>query len=161
MATTPIVTQVTKEQLDALVAANGLNEGLQYKVTDKNWLLVATGVNTYKYASIPYRAYAALITQSGTSTPTATVLENSIGDISITRVGEGQYYFNLVNGFPEGKTSIICGPADSGYGGAFYIILDSAEQPDAISISTVDNFDNIVSDDKLGNTYFEIRVYDI
>lgn len=46
MATVPIVTEVTKAQLDALVAANGLNDGLQYKVTDKNWLLIATGTNT-------------------------------------------------------------------------------------------------------------------
>ena len=35
MATVPIVTEVTKAELDALVAANGLNEGLQYKVTDR------------------------------------------------------------------------------------------------------------------------------
>jgi len=46
MPNVPIVTEVTKAQLDALVAANGLNEGLQYNVTDKTWLLVATGVNT-------------------------------------------------------------------------------------------------------------------
>jgi len=46
MANVPIVTEVTKAQLDALVAANGLNEGLQYKVTDKNWLLIATSNNT-------------------------------------------------------------------------------------------------------------------
>lgn len=48
MATVPIVTEVTKAELDALVAADGLNEGLQYKVTDKDWLLVATGVDTLK-----------------------------------------------------------------------------------------------------------------
>lgn len=46
MATVPIVTEVTKEQLDALVASNGLNEGLQYKVIDKNWLLTANSSNT-------------------------------------------------------------------------------------------------------------------
>lgn len=46
MATVPIVTEVTKAQLDALVAANGLNEGLQYKVTDKGWLLLATSANS-------------------------------------------------------------------------------------------------------------------
>lgn len=51
MATVPIVTEVTKAELDALVAANGLNEGLQYKVTDKDWLLVATGVDTLKSAT--------------------------------------------------------------------------------------------------------------
>ncbi len=46
MAAVPIVTEVTKAQLDALVAADGLNEGLQYKVTDKNWLLIAISSNT-------------------------------------------------------------------------------------------------------------------
>lgn len=46
MSTVPIVTEVTKAQLDALVAANGLNEGLQYKVTDKDWLLIAISDST-------------------------------------------------------------------------------------------------------------------
>ena len=46
MANVPIVTELTFAELEALVAAEGLNEGLQYKVTDKNWLLVATGNNT-------------------------------------------------------------------------------------------------------------------
>ena len=48
MANVPIVTEVTKLQLDALVAANGLNEGLQYKVTDKDWLLIATSNSLLK-----------------------------------------------------------------------------------------------------------------
>lgn len=47
MANVPIVTEVTKAQLDALVAANGLNEGLQYKVTDKDWIVVAQTGSTY------------------------------------------------------------------------------------------------------------------
>ena len=45
MPNVPIVTSVTKAELDALVAANGLNKGLQYEVTDKGWLLIATGTN--------------------------------------------------------------------------------------------------------------------
>jgi len=40
-----VVTELTFTELEALVAANGLNEGLQYKVTDKGWLLVATANN--------------------------------------------------------------------------------------------------------------------
>jgi hypothetical protein len=51
MATVPIVTEVTFAQLEAVVAENGLNEGLQYKVTDKDWLLVATSQNTLKAAT--------------------------------------------------------------------------------------------------------------
>lgn len=45
MANVPIVTEVTKAELDALVAANGLNEGLQYKVTDTAWILIAISNN--------------------------------------------------------------------------------------------------------------------
>jgi len=47
----PIVTELTYAELQALIAAEGLNEGLQYNVTDKDWLLVATGVDTLKAAS--------------------------------------------------------------------------------------------------------------
>lgn len=42
MANVPIVTDLTFAELEILVAANGLEEGLQYKVTDKDWLLLAT-----------------------------------------------------------------------------------------------------------------------
>jgi len=45
---TPIVTKLTLVELSILVAANGLEEGLQYLVTDKDWLLTATSVNTLK-----------------------------------------------------------------------------------------------------------------
>lgn len=34
--------------------------------------------------NVGYKSYSALLTQSGTSAPTAVVLNNSIGDISIT-----------------------------------------------------------------------------
>ena len=161
MPNVPIVTSVTKAELDALVAANGLNEGLQYKVTDKNWLLVATGANTYKFASIPYKVYTALLTQSGTDAPTAIVLDNTIGDIIITRSGEGTYYFTLAGAFPGGKTVAIIGPGDSGYGGPFYAILDEAELPDAVLLTTALQYTDIVADGCLGNTFFEIRVYDL
>jgi hypothetical protein len=46
MATVPIVTEVTKVQLAALVADSGLNEGLQYKIIDSDWLLIATSNNS-------------------------------------------------------------------------------------------------------------------
>lgn len=52
MATVPIVTEVTLAQLEALVAANGLNDGLQYRILDTNidWLLVADSNSTLKSA---------------------------------------------------------------------------------------------------------------
>ncbi len=42
----PIVTKLTLVALSGLVTANQLEEGLQYLVTDKDWLLLATGNNT-------------------------------------------------------------------------------------------------------------------
>lgn len=42
----PIVTTVTKLQLDALVSGSLLEKGLQYEVSDKGWRLLATSNNT-------------------------------------------------------------------------------------------------------------------
>jgi len=81
MATVPIVTEVTKAQLDTLVAANGLNEGLQYKVTDKEWLLTATGSNTYTFIGRPYKVWKGYLTQNSTSNPVVVVIDNTLGDV--------------------------------------------------------------------------------
>jgi len=48
MANVPIVTEVTYAQLLDLISTNGLNEGLQYSITDKGFLLLATDNNTLK-----------------------------------------------------------------------------------------------------------------
>lgn len=53
------------------------------------------------------KIYRALITQTGTSAPTVTVLENTLGGaINWTRSNAGNYYGELTGGFPAGKTFI-------------------------------------------------------
>ena len=93
MATVPIVTEVTKAQLDALVASNALEEGLQYKVTDKNWLLVATSGNTYSFIARKYKTCVIEISQQGMGTePVNTILENDTNiDFSVTRFSQNTY----------------------------------------------------------------------
>lgn len=55
----------------------------------------------------PYKEYTALLTQSGTSIPTSVVLENTIGNITLTRdYGPGEYGIVLDGGFPLDKTFI-------------------------------------------------------
>ena len=49
---------------------------------------------------VPYKKYIATISQTGTSDPTVTVLENTIGDIVWTRVGVGLYSADLLGAFP-------------------------------------------------------------
>lgn len=44
-----------------------------------------------------YKVYTALLTQSGTNAPVATVLENTIGEIEFVYDGEASYYINNEN----------------------------------------------------------------
>ena len=57
----------------------------------------------------PYKVYTALLTQSGTDAPVATVLENTFNEtFTFTRMGPGMY--NIVsanNAFTTGKTFVI------------------------------------------------------
>lgn len=56
-----------------------------------------------------YKVYTALVSQSGTSDPTATVLENQVGSIVWARTGLGAYTATLSGAFTSGKTFIING----------------------------------------------------
>jgi hypothetical protein len=52
------------------------------------------------------KVYKALLTQSGTDAPVATVLENSLGDIVWTRSNTGIYVATLANAFTVNKTIV-------------------------------------------------------
>jgi hypothetical protein len=56
--------------------------------------------------ALGYKKYVALLTQSGTDAPVATVLENTIGDIVWTRVSIGVYAGTLAGSFTQNKTII-------------------------------------------------------
>ena len=52
-----------------------------------------------------YKIYTALLTQSGTNAPVATVLENTLGGTVVwTRTEVGFYQATLMNAFTENKT---------------------------------------------------------
>jgi hypothetical protein len=56
--------------------------------------------------------YIATISQSGTSDPTVTVLENTIGDIVWTRTTNGDYRGTLTGAFPIDKTYLMLSNTD-------------------------------------------------
>ena len=56
---------------------------------------------------VGYKRYIALISQTGISDPTVTVLENTIGDIVWTRNLAGEYIGTLIGAFPQNKTYLI------------------------------------------------------
>ena len=60
-----------------------------------------------------YKVYTALLNQSGTDDPVATVLENTFGGTPVwTRAGNGNYYCTLTGAFPQNKVfcSVTYGP---------------------------------------------------
>lgn len=56
----------------------------------------------------PYKSYIALISQSGTSAPTAKVLYNDIGTITWSYVDVGSYRANSSALFKSDKTVVFC-----------------------------------------------------
>lgn len=101
------------------------------------------------FSAVPdYKVYRALISQSGVGAPTATVLENTLGNIIYTYDSAGQYIGTLTGGFTNNKTSILSGSTNNG----------------DIAIVTRNNVDTIIivalgGDDNLNQTTLEIRVY--
>jgi hypothetical protein len=105
-----------------------------------------------------YKIYVALISQTGTSAPTVTILENTLGDIVWTRASTGLYYGTLTGAFLASKTFVIGGSADINAGGGDFATLDIKRlDNDKIYLYTYDNF--TPADSLLVNTSIEIRVY--
>jgi hypothetical protein len=54
--------------------------------------------------SAPYKIWSGLVYQTGTSTPTFTELENTLGEISFSYSDVGTYTMNCTDCFTTGKT---------------------------------------------------------
>ena len=107
-------------------------------------------------AIVPYKKYIANVTQSGSSAPTVSILENTIGDIVWTRTSSGVYQGVLFNAFPDDfKTYLTINQNLQNLGGVNYI---SWWDGSTIQIDTLDSaFTN--SDTLLSLTTIEIRTY--
>lgn len=101
----------------------------------------------------PYKVYTALLSQTGTSAPTATVLENTLGGtVSFTYFGAGAYYVNSSSLFTVNKTGVII--SSLGVSSSSYNITAI---PSTLIITT--SVSGVYTDGYLSNTFFEIRVY--
>lgn len=105
-------------------------------------------------SSADYYVYSALISQSSTSAPTATVLKNTLpGAISVTltRTGVGEYFINKTDAFTIGKTFISITPNGDYYAYGF------VPNDDQVRIAT--RYDHTLQDGLLNTVSIEIRVY--
>ncbi|MGL6283960.1 MAG: hypothetical protein ACRC2J_16275 [Microcoleaceae cyanobacterium] len=104
-----------------------------------------------------YLVYTALLSQSGTDAPVATVLQNTLGGTVVwTRAGIGEYEGTLAGAFTENKTFIIFNPAAASdvFGFASAVRLSGNQ----IQLATGDGaqlFDEYLTT----NSSIEIRVY--
>jgi hypothetical protein len=104
----------------------------------------------------PYKKYVAIMNQTSTNAPTATVLENTIGDIVWSYSAVGEYYATLAGAFTVGKTVVfLSNSANAGVTPSWtYRQISSADQ---IYILTMDNTDSNANGIFKGD--IEIRVY--
>lgn len=107
-----------------------------------------------------YKVYTALLTQTGTNAPTATVLENTLGGTVVwTREDVGSYVGTLNDAFTAAKTlpySLISGQQSYDYiiygnriaGDQYHVFTDSYSTATPTDISSINDV-----------VFIEIRVY--
>ena len=107
-----------------------------------------------------YLVYTALLTQSGTDAPVATVLENTLGGTVVwTRTDVGTYEGTLTGAFSSNAIAIPTTGIDPnvGYPSSYLCYISS---DDAIGLETFSDQYTTSSDGILaGLAYIEIRVY--
>lgn len=106
----------------------------------------------------PYKVYTALLTQSGTDAPVATVLENTLGE-DITFSYESEGWYNVVSDglFVENKTTCeISNTTQETYGyETIKRVSESIIRINSISSETIETMADAIID----NSKIEIRVY--
>lgn len=106
------------------------------------------------------KKYKALLTQTGTSAPTAVVLENSLsGTPTFSYNGVGNYSLTLAGEFVSNKTFVLFGVGDQVQSISTGIVMSSvAAQPNNVAIFTFDAAD-VPTDEILYSTAILIEVY--
>lgn len=116
--------------------------------------------NAFRSITKPYRVYTAILSQTGTSAPDATVLHDELGDITLGYSGVGVYTLDSSgSSFTANKTTVIVGAGD-GNPNERYLTA-------AGTTSSIQFFSYLLSggtytltDGQMTSIFIEIRVYD-
>jgi hypothetical protein len=104
---------------------------------------------------VDFLVYTALLTQTGTSAPVATVLKNTLGTITWTYEAVGEYYANSSGLFVNNKTAVLLG---IGRQSPSNTIGQTIGSTDIIQI-TSGTLSGVATNGLLSGTFIEIRVY--
>ena len=132
------------------IAANNLtNNSVAFELPNKT-------AGTYTLATTSYKVYTALLTQTGTSDPVATVLENTLGgSITWNRNGTGEYFYMSSGILIPNKTTFVTGITEM----INAVNISYSGAGDVGKLYTKSVTDNSFQDSLLLNTAIEIRVY--
>ena len=161
MITTPLVIGPgsigTNELVDDGVTAAKIGSG----AAPDGQVLTADGAGGAAWEAVAgggpgYLEYVALLTQSGTDAPVATVLANTLGGMVVwTRLYGGQYVGTLIGAFPISKTVILVSSVTTGN---VHIALATRNSNDDIHLMVYSIGDAVFTDDLLDGNPIEIRV---
>lgn len=118
------------------------------------WSLVASSAPA---GNVAVKTYRALVSQSGTAAPTATVLENSLGGTVVwARSSTGTYTATLTGAFTSAKT-FIQHPGEAGTIAAIKNVIAVRTNANVITVTT--GAGGTLEDDVLSSFPIEILVY--
>jgi hypothetical protein len=104
-------------------------------------------------ASLGYKVYKALITQTGTSAPTLIVLQNTIGTITPSYTSAGNYVLSSSGLFTLNKTFQLIGTPSDVTAQLYF------NQSDADDLSLYTTSSGVAADGMVSNTSILIEVY--
>ena len=97
------------------------------------WSLVTSSAPA---GNVAVKTYRALVTQTASSAPTATVLENSLGGTVVWAISStGTYTATLVGAFTSAKTFLIS-PGEAGTIAALKNVLITRTSADVVTVTT-------------------------
>ena len=102
-----------------------------------------------------YKVYRAILNQTGTSAPVATVLENTVGNIVWTRNSPGNYSATLVGTFLANKTYY----PTFGTSNSFNRVYTNRLNDDVMTIISISEDFSTYLDNELFNFPIEILIY--
>ena len=140
-------------------------ENTLYVIKDTGAIYLWNGSEFIIYDSRPYKVYTALLTQTGTDAPVATVLENTLGGVPVWSYSSlGTYHTTLLDTFTINKTYTsvnIETVFDVSTENKFIRAYQSSNDYIEIQVSKID-YDGGFNSGGLTNDfigYIEIRVY--
>jgi hypothetical protein len=131
------------------------------------WYIDPNGVETLwvgredgsAWPAVGYKEYVALLSQSGTSAPTVSVLSNTIGAIVWTRFGMGNYSGTLSSAFPLLKVSLSVNTTQVDASIGTEIATIGTSTASVVTVGTFESYGGDSTDSVLLETPISIRVY--